>query len=41
MNEVKNNTTKRPVIFYYANSLVVLLALKFMMLHRKSERIVK
>ena len=27
MNEVKNNSPKRPVIFYYAIALVVLLAL--------------
>ena len=31
MNEVKNNSPKRPVIFYYAIALVVLLALNFLL----------
>ena len=41
MNEVKNNSPKRPVIFYYAIALVVLLALNFLLLPWMSERSVK
>lgn len=31
MNEIKNNSPKRPVIFYYAIALIVLLALNFIL----------
>ena len=41
MNEVKNNSPKRPVIFYYAIALVVLLALNFLLVPWMSERSVK
>ena len=41
MNEVKNNSPKRPVIFYYAIVLVVLLALNFLLVPWMSERSVK
>lgn len=41
MNEVKNNSPKRPVIFYYAIALVVLLALNFLLVPWMSERSIK
>ena len=41
MNEIKNNSPKRPVIFYYAIALIVLLALNFLLVPWMSERSVK
>lgn len=38
MNEIKNNSPKRPVIFYYAIALIVLLALNFILVPWMSER---
>ena len=38
MNEIKNNSPKRPVIFYYAIALIVLLALNFLLVPWMSER---
>ena len=37
MNEIKNNSPKRPVIFYYAIALIVLLALNFLLVPWMSE----
>lgn len=41
MNEIKNNSPKRPVVFYYAIALIVLLALNFFLVPWMSERSVK
>ena len=41
MNEIKNNSPKRPVVFYYAIALIVLLALNFLLVPWMSERSVK
>lgn len=41
MNEIKNNSPKRPVVFYYAIVLIILLALNFILVPWMSERSIK